>query len=160
MECALATRAQEDADALGLLHAQSEDISLRFTRPNSFWTDAFTGLEILPKRTRVCGKWMLGCVAEVNLPVERTVGVADGFWWPKGAPLPTTACLGTGVFDKTKHYAWGVNPKIPGAENLLYFINASCPLSLVNDYRDIADSPNAALVQALSCRASLTCIPM
>ena len=160
MECSLATRVHEDADALGLLHAQTADPILRFSRSNSFWTGAFIGLEILPKRIRVSGKMMLGCVAGVDLPGERTVAVADGFWWPKGAPLPTTACLGTGPFDKTKHHAWGVNPKIPGAENLLYFINASCPLALINDYRDLADSPNAALVQALSCHASLTCIQM
>jgi hypothetical protein len=152
MECALLTNACPGCDGLAVLHAQTESLTERFKRPSTFWKTAFTPLDVLPNIINIPNtkdKKMLGCIAEVDIPAGDLLMQTSGIWWPRCFSPPTSDdVLGHDQFDaKNRFPVWGTRSST--FENLLYIVNASSVLSMVNDYRGLADNPNATLVQIL-----------
>ena len=134
-------------DALAFLHSQTEDVGRRFTRGETFWKQAFRRLSIMPQVVQAPdGMDMLGCVAEEDLEAKQLLVVGEGFWWPKCAPPPDQRSVGSDQFSRaTLHRVWGVETTSLN-KDLLFFLNASSPMSLVNDYNGLAQEPNASLV--------------
>ena len=148
LECCVACCNHSGDDALSILHAQTPDIADRFTRTTDFWKTAFTPLLLLPKRVSDGNSgFMLGCVAEEDIPAGTVLAVGQGFWWPKCASPRTNRMLHQSPYSPETLTAWGITPGPVGAENMLYYINTSSPMSMVNDYRNLAENPNAALVR-------------
>lgn len=138
---------------MSVLHAQSENMALRFHRPLSFWKTAFMPLEMYPNLINMpneTDKKMYGCVAERDIAKGKVLVYAQGFWWPRCCPRPVAHRMcGENLFDEEwRCPIFGVASSAKGAKNMLYMINASDPLSLVNDYRGLADGPNASLVNS------------
>jgi hypothetical protein len=153
LQCTMACQHLDKDDAVSILHAQTPDIFARFQRKaDPFWKTAFQPLSIIPKRVKDGkGGFMLGCFAVEDIPAGTVVCTAKGFWWPKCERPPTNRMLPINTFNPETLMVWGISPAATGAENLLYYINTSCPMSLVNDYREFADGPNASLVCSLIC---------
>ena len=159
MECAEAI-AESNMDplrtdtTLTLLNSQTSDADTRFARDLAFWKTAFVPLLVVPRRVEYPGsglkgavRHMLGTGALEFIPSGTLLMVATGFWWPKCVPPPTPPVLGLPSHHGTDS-VWGVSMKAAGAENLLFYVNASSPVSLVNDYRGISVTPNSALVSS------------
>jgi hypothetical protein len=142
---------------MSILHAQTASLDERFRRTDVFWRNAFVPLLIMPNIINIPhtkNKRMFGCVAEQDIPANTVLMTAKGFWWPRCFAPPTAAQLGTNHFDNKNRCAiWGINAEEAGNENMLYMVNASSPLSLVNDYRGLAECPNAALVRGAVVRS-------
>ena len=133
-------------DAIAFLDNQTEDPSTRHRRTvGNFWETAFQPLQVMPVRVeKERGTWMLGLEAEEDLQANAEILRAKGFWWPRSATPPSHAMLPPNKNDVYRRKIWGIASQV--SPNLVYFVNASCPLALVNDYRNRIDRPNASLV--------------
>ena len=148
IQSALALAEEKEIDVLALLMNQTENINHRFRRTVKFWEEEFQPLSVMPARVpSPNGAWMLGIEAEEALPEKMLIMRAQGFWWPASAKPPSHALLDLNRFDKCRRQIWGIQSSL--SKNLLYFVNAACPLALANDYRGIGDGPNASLVLTL-----------
>ena len=97
------------------------------------------------------GVSMLGVVAEQDIEAKTVIMRGRGFWWAKDGESPDPAAMGLDepryVKSHNVHMPWGVDLE-DVAPGVRYIMNASCPISLVNDFRNIAAKPNASLVSA------------
>ena len=150
-----AVMANKDIDALAILAAQTPCAAERLIRSDRFWDIKFQGLSIMPKRVKKPNSddYMLGCVAEEDIEDGDHLVRGRGFWLDKACGPPTRANMGLeekGRFDTSPDYTpWGINAEFvsAGEENgLRYCLSANCPMSLINDFRNISEAPNAALV--------------
>jgi hypothetical protein len=156
--------ANKDIDALAILAAQTPCAAERLIRSERFWDIKFQGLSIMPKRVKKpnTDDYMLGCVAEEDIEDGDHLVRGRGFWLDKACGPPTRANMGLeekGRFDTSPDYfPWGINAEFvsAGEENgLRYCLSANCPMSLINDFRNISEAPNAALVLLSHCSVLL-----
>ena len=160
-----AVMANKDIDALAILAAQTPCAAERLIRSDRFWDIKFQGLSIMPKRVKKPNSddYMLGCVAEDDIKDGDHLVRGRGFWLDKACGPPTRVNMGLDQrrpFDTSPDYIpWGINAQFVSPEeeenNLRYCLSANCPMSLINDFRNISEAPNAALVLLSYCSVLL-----
>jgi len=150
---ALSVIANPGTDAISFLHSQTSDPKRRLVRDNAFWEQAFQPLQVMPARVPMplhSGMSMLGVVAEQDIQANTVIMRGSGFWWAKDGENPDPSAMGIKLdrrFTKSHndHMPWGVDLE-DVSNGVRYIMNASCPLSHVNDFRNIAPNANASLV--------------
>jgi hypothetical protein len=156
-----AVMCNQDIDALAILNEQTECPAERLIRSDTFWDTKFQGLHIMPKRVKKpnSDNDMLGCVAEEDIKSGDHLVRGRGFWLDKACGPPTRENMGLEEkrrFDLSPDYhAWGIDAEFVAPEesesNLRFHLSANCPMSLINDFRNISGAPNAALVLLSHC---------
>ena len=135
-------------DTFALLDAQTQDVATRFTRSKLFYTEAFKALKVKPaavERPGSKGKKMLGVLAEIPLRKGELVVRGKGSWWHPAFALPSAAERNLNNMAAHWPTCWGV--KMQTMAPLIFVMNASNPMSIVNDYRKITATSNCSLVQ-------------
>lgn len=90
-----------------------------------------------------------GVLARGNISKGQVLSVADGFFWHAAIPLPQWKVRGM--------LAGSVSPRLPpvplpgdGWGDLVFVVNATCTMSLLNDYRHSGGTQNASVAASWS----------